>query len=336
MAPSGDQVAQLSDGTPVLVRPIEPEDREALRAGFERLSPESRYRRFFAPVPRLRERDLDYLTVVDHHDHEALVAFAQDSGEGIGVARFVRTAADEAEPAIVVADDWQGRGLAALLLDALVDRAREEGVRRFVAPVLADNKAAIAVMERLGEASRRDLGREVELSITLPDPGDRSPALVHLLRGWASGALEPARTIWDRLTWRRRPPIADPANAIVVGMDGAAGDAEAVRCAGRLAALSGARVHVVGSHRLLLGDREEAAELVAGCVAELHAAGVDAAAHVHRGDQAVALLDVADAERARLIVLGPLRVGTSGALVSSTADEIAHRAPCDVLLYRAG
>jgi RimJ/RimL family protein N-acetyltransferase/nucleotide-binding universal stress UspA family protein len=335
MAPAGDHVAvQLSDGARVLVRPIEPEDRDALAAGFERLSPESRYRRFFAPVPRLRKRDLDYLTRVDHHDHEALVAFGEGTDHIVGVARFVRTSDEEAEPAITVTDDWQGRGLAGHLLDALVERAREEGVRRFVAPVLADNRAAIAVMERLGETSRRDLGREVELSITLPHPGDRSPVLVQLLQGWASGALEPARTIWDRVTWRRRPATADPANAIVVGMDGADGDAEAVRCAGRLAALSGARVHVVGSHRLLLGDREEVGELVTGSVEELRADGVDAAAHVHRGDQAEALLDVAGQERARLIVLGPRRVGSSGALLSGTADEVAHRAPCDVLLYR--
>jgi hypothetical protein len=65
---------RLRDGSRVLIRPIEPDDRAALAEGFERLSAESRYRRFFAPMPRLRERDLDYLTRVDHRDHEALVA----------------------------------------------------------------------------------------------------------------------------------------------------------------------------------------------------------------------------------------------------------------------
>jgi nucleotide-binding universal stress UspA family protein len=62
--------------------------------------------------------------------------------------------------------------------------------------------------------------------------------------------------------------------------------------------------------------------------------GLQATAHVRRGDQAVALLDVATETRARLIVIGPRRLGGAGALLSGTADEVAHRAPCDVLLYR--
>jgi RimJ/RimL family protein N-acetyltransferase/nucleotide-binding universal stress UspA family protein len=334
MAPDGDQVAvQLDDGSRVTIRPIEPEDRDALAAGFERLSPESRYRRFFAPVPKLNRRALDYLTMVDHHDHEALVAVAED-GDGIGVARFVRTAPDEAEPAIVVADDWQGRGLAGRMLEALVDRAREEGVSRFVAPVLADNQAAIALLERLGDTTRRDLGREVELSVVLPDPGRRSPALRELLREAAGGAVRPARTLLDRLTWRRRPATTDPANAIVVGMEGGGADAEAARCAAELARLTGAQVHVVASHALLLGDREEVEERARESVDGMRAVGLRATAHVRRGDQAVALLDVAAETRARLIVLGPRRLGSGGALLSGTADEVVHRAPCDVLLYR--
>jgi len=70
----------LADGSRVLIRPIAPEDRDELVAGFERLSAESRYRRFFGPMVRLSERDLDRLTQVDHHDHEALVAI--DAGSG--------------------------------------------------------------------------------------------------------------------------------------------------------------------------------------------------------------------------------------------------------------
>ena len=138
----------------MVIRPIEPEDREALAEGFERLSPESRYRRFFAPVAHLSERDLDLLTRVDHHDHEALVALVPATGEGIGVARYVRTGADVAEPAIVVLDDWQGRGVGTRLLDALVERARDEGVRRFEALVLAYNAEAIHLLSSLGETTR--------------------------------------------------------------------------------------------------------------------------------------------------------------------------------------
>src|SRR5437868_3966984 len=114
----------LPDGTEIRIRPIGPEDRDALAEGFEKLSPESRYRRFFSPVSALGDRELDYLTRVDHRDHEALVAVEAESGNGIAVARFVRIRDDLAEPAIVVADDWQRRGVAGVLLDALAIRAR--------------------------------------------------------------------------------------------------------------------------------------------------------------------------------------------------------------------
>src|SRR5215210_7840477 len=187
----------LRDGSPVTIRPIEPDDRQALAEGFERLSPESRYRRFFAPVTSLRERDLDYLTRVDHHDHEALVAFDPGTSRGVGVARYVRTAGEVAEPAIVVADDWQGRGVARALLDALADRAREEGIRRFDAPILATNQEAVRVFQRLGPTTVRQEGREVELHIELPaDPGAGAGARAReLLRRCAAGAAEPLRTL---------------------------------------------------------------------------------------------------------------------------------------------
>jgi hypothetical protein len=64
-------------------------DKELLLRGFERLSDESRYQRFLAPLPKLSEAMLQGLIDVDHHDHEAIVAL-DESGEGIGVARYVR------------------------------------------------------------------------------------------------------------------------------------------------------------------------------------------------------------------------------------------------------
>ena len=69
----------LNDGSTVEVRPVVPADRQLIAEGFERLSPESRYRRFFSPVSRLSSRQLDYLTDVDHHDHEALLAIDEDT-----------------------------------------------------------------------------------------------------------------------------------------------------------------------------------------------------------------------------------------------------------------
>jgi hypothetical protein len=73
-APPEGQTVALRGGE-VHIRPVEPEDKAALAAGFERLSPESRYRRFLSPKKELSSHDLAYLTEVDHHDHESLAGF---------------------------------------------------------------------------------------------------------------------------------------------------------------------------------------------------------------------------------------------------------------------
>ena len=101
----------LRDGSHVRVRQAHRSDRELLLRGFERLGPESRYRRFLAPMPQLSEAMVRYLTEVDHHDHEAIVAL-DETGEGIAVVRYVRGTErrDAAEFAVTVIDDWQRRG----------------------------------------------------------------------------------------------------------------------------------------------------------------------------------------------------------------------------------
>jgi RimJ/RimL family protein N-acetyltransferase len=167
------ETIELPDGSRVELRPLEPDDGPLLREGYERLSEESRVRRFFSPVTELDGRLLDSLLAVDHHDHEALVALDPDAGHVIGVARFVRSREDPdaAEAAIVVADDWQGRGLGPRLLERLVDRARDEGIRRFTALVQAENRRAQEVLSELGHTSRKPQGSTVELDIELPERG---------------------------------------------------------------------------------------------------------------------------------------------------------------------
>jgi RimJ/RimL family protein N-acetyltransferase len=182
---------RLRDGTVVVLRPIEPADREELARGMERLSPESRYRRFFSASSRLSEAELRYLTEVDHHDHEAIVAVEPDTGEGIGVARFIRSPQDPelAELAVAVTDDWQGRGVGTALLHRLCERAREEGVRRFSASILAENRPMLELAEELGAVvvKRRGLG-EVDLEVELPEDG-AGQALDRTLKEAASGAV---------------------------------------------------------------------------------------------------------------------------------------------------
>ena len=182
---------RLRDGHEILIRPIRPDDREELAAGVHRLSPESRYRRFFTPTSELRAAELSYLTDVDHHDHEALVAVDPPTGHGVGVARFVRSPDDleRAEVAVAVADSWQGRGVATALLHRLTERAREEGVRCFTAEILAQNRPMLELIDDLGTVSvtHRDHG-SVEVEVELPAEGIGAE-LRETLRAAARGLL---------------------------------------------------------------------------------------------------------------------------------------------------
>jgi GNAT superfamily N-acetyltransferase len=103
----------LRDGARVTLRPIAVDDKPRLAAMVERLSEESSYRRFFTSKTELSPAELDYLVDVDHCDHEAIIAIDASRGEALGVARYIRSNddAEVAKVAVIVADDWQGRGL---------------------------------------------------------------------------------------------------------------------------------------------------------------------------------------------------------------------------------
>jgi GNAT superfamily N-acetyltransferase len=172
----------------VEIRPIEPDDRDALARGFDRLSEQSRYRRFLSPRGPLSQAELSYLTEVDHRDHEALVAVDPETDEGVGVARFIRSPEDPsvAELAVAVADDWQGQGVGSLLAAELAKRARDERITCFTALALAENDAILGLLQDLGEVrtGRTQLGT-VELAVDLPDDG--ISRLRRLLRAVARG-----------------------------------------------------------------------------------------------------------------------------------------------------
>jgi len=134
---------------------------------------------------------LSYLTDVDHHDHEALIALDPRSGDLIGVARYVRTGETAAEAAVTVADEWQGDGLGTGLTSLLAERALEEGIDRFTALLLAENRDMIGLLESLGEVTvtRRD-GETMEVALPLePDRPGAGKALYALLRAARRVAL---------------------------------------------------------------------------------------------------------------------------------------------------
>ena len=165
------QIAQLRNGTTALIRPIQATDRERLKEGFESASPQSTYMRFLGPQPRLSGTLLHYLTAVDHDRHEALIAVDPETGQSFGTARYIRNddCPDTAEFAIGVGDQWMRIGLGTALLTALVVRAREAGVVKFIGLIQAENTAIKRLVRKVaGSHEVRSVGSGVmELALDL-------------------------------------------------------------------------------------------------------------------------------------------------------------------------
>jgi GNAT superfamily N-acetyltransferase len=134
------------------VRFFKPSDSEQLRTGFAKLSPRSRYRRFFSASTRLGAAQLEALTSVDEVNHVALCAgvIGGPTWEGAGIARFIRPEpeASEAEVALTVIDKYQGRGLGTLLFQLLVQEAWERGITHFTGQLLPDNQLMLRILRR--------------------------------------------------------------------------------------------------------------------------------------------------------------------------------------------
>jgi acyl-CoA synthetase (NDP forming)/ribosomal protein S18 acetylase RimI-like enzyme len=143
----------LRDGQAAHLRPITGADEQLLVEFYEQVSAQSKYMRFFAPMPRLSERDVKRFTHVDHQDRVAFVLTV--ANKMIAVGRFDRISEGSggggiAEVAFLVQDAHQGRGIAQLLLEHLAQAARERGIEKFVAEVLPDNKRMIQIFREAG------------------------------------------------------------------------------------------------------------------------------------------------------------------------------------------
>jgi acyl-CoA synthetase (NDP forming)/RimJ/RimL family protein N-acetyltransferase len=138
----------LRDGRTAHMRPIAPEDAEGLVEFYAEVSDQSKYFRFFAPMPQLSEKDVRRFT---HVDHRARVAFVLTVAEKItAIASYELIEPGEAEVAFLVQDAHQGRGMGQLLLEHLAQAARENGVHRFVAEVLPENQRMLQVFHEAG------------------------------------------------------------------------------------------------------------------------------------------------------------------------------------------
>jgi CRP-like cAMP-binding protein len=142
--------ANLRDGTPILLRPLLPSDRDGIAAAIREMSAESLRRRFFS-AGQPTDRVIDYLVSIDYVNHFAwLVLDEHVQTEGWATARYVRLrdTPDCAELAFAVRDAHQGRGLGSLLLGAIGAAASVGGIREFTASLLSDNAPMRAVFTK--------------------------------------------------------------------------------------------------------------------------------------------------------------------------------------------
>lgn len=181
---------RLRDGTPLLLRPVLPGDRERAAESVAALSPTTLYQRFHSGS--LSAATIDYLVQVDYVDHFAWMALDRPDGPGLAHGRSVRDPEDpsQAEIAFSMSDALQRRGLGTLLVGALAVAARENGISTFSARTLVGNAGAEALLARAGgpsTAGPRWSADDPDVLVTtlpVPDPLDllEGPELVEALR----------------------------------------------------------------------------------------------------------------------------------------------------------
>lgn len=159
--------ALLTDGTTVRIRQAEPADHDAVLALYEGMSAENLRRRFFTVSHLSAEQAADRLTRRDRSGYRALVA--ESGGRFVGLAEYEAIPESAtAEIALSVADDWHHRGLGTLLLEHLVDAARQAGITAFAADALAENHEMLKVFADLGLRTTRHFdGPEVRCIVQL-------------------------------------------------------------------------------------------------------------------------------------------------------------------------
>ncbi len=145
---------QLNDGIPVCIRPVGKDDEARLKEGIARLSPQSRYLRFFSGMREAPPQVIKALITVDGHDHIAWGALRSDLPDtpALGVVHAFRDEADPdtAEFSVAVIDEYHGRGLARLLSTVLLLDCQREGLEQLAVNILPENRPALTLARSLG------------------------------------------------------------------------------------------------------------------------------------------------------------------------------------------
>lgn len=167
----------LRDGGTAHLRPIHPSDADAVQAFHVGQSQTSIYMRFFAFKAKLSAKELKRFTEVDYKDRVALVITI--GGEIMGIGRYDRLDdPEEAEVAFNISDAHQGRGIGSILLEHLAAAARENGIRKFSAEVLPENRKMLMVFSDAGYDVKRHFDDGVVSLEFNIDPTDKSRAVM--------------------------------------------------------------------------------------------------------------------------------------------------------------
>ena len=162
IAPYPNQFVQdwmLEDGTPVILRPMKPEDEPLVKDFLASCSEDTIYFRYFRLIRKWTHEMLIRFTQNDYDRELGLMAVGAPPGPQVmmGVSRLVMTPDRESgEFAIIVADRWQGKGLGSKLLTSLIDIARTMGVKRLWGEVLSQNHPMLELVKKGGFALKTD------------------------------------------------------------------------------------------------------------------------------------------------------------------------------------
>jgi acyl-CoA hydrolase/GNAT superfamily N-acetyltransferase len=154
----------LKDGTELLLRPIKPTDERLEQDLLYSLSDQSVYLRFFSLMSAFPHERVQYYTTVDYDEHMAIVVIVESNGEEqmIGVGRYIKEKdSDLAELALLVHDDWQGKGVGTMMHDYLEQIARSHNIGGFKGEVLEQNKRALHLFTRLGRKAKTEYDQGV-------------------------------------------------------------------------------------------------------------------------------------------------------------------------------
>ena len=162
---------QLRNGAALQIRALLPSDRDEMLAAVGRFSNQTLYRRFFAPKRSFSEREIEFFLNVDFTSHVALVAVLSEGGRQVivGGARYVVSQPGCAEVAFAIDDPHQKLGIATHLIRHLIEIARANGLKAFIAEVLPENTPMLKIFERCGLTmeTRRERGVvHVELALS--------------------------------------------------------------------------------------------------------------------------------------------------------------------------